>query len=280
MTRGTASSQHWSSATMALRTEVRSRETRQHLYCLEKGPSPRQKGNDFSDPQHRPQCAPTFCWPHRLKVVNQTLCVGLSQPRRDTLQTRHRGVARQHQRIVTGNDVVGRVGQRADRLEGVVHLGQVADDAEGAILFDIGIVVRRIRSQDDPATRCLNADDLQSSRVPTDVVNGDSRHDLRRAVDEAEATGEVLANELQNVLRLHDPEEAALAGVAASPEGHLAVLHDKARVREVSDVPDMVVVEVGQNDVPDGLARDTELPQPLGWGVEEDATCAVPRSRP
>ena len=92
------------------------------------------------------------------------------------------------------------------------------------------------------------------------------------AVDEADATGEVLANQLQNILRLDDPEEAALAGVAAGPEGHLAVLHDKARVREVSDVADMVVVEVGQNDVPDGLARDAELAQPLGWGVEKAAT--------
>ena len=62
----------------------------------------------------------------------------------------------QHQRIVTGNDVVGRVGQGADRLEGVVHLGQVADDAEGAILLDIGVVVRRIRGQDDLAPRGLN----------------------------------------------------------------------------------------------------------------------------
>ena len=67
--------------------------------------------------------------------------------------------------------MVGRVGQRADRLEGVVHLGQVADDAEGAILFDIGIVVRRIGGQDDPAARGLNADDLQSRRVTTDVVD-------------------------------------------------------------------------------------------------------------
>ena len=89
------------------------------------------------------------------------------------------------------------------------------------------------------------------------MVNRDSRHDFGGTVDEADAAGEVLANELQNILRLHDPEEAALAGVAASPEGHLAVLHDKARVGEVSDVADMVVVEVRQNNVSDGLVGDT-----------------------
>ena len=63
-------------------------------------------------------------------------------------------------RIVTGNDVVRRVGQRVNRLEGVVHLGQVAHDAEGTILVDIGIVVCRVRGQDDPAPRGLNANDL------------------------------------------------------------------------------------------------------------------------
>ena len=129
----------------------------------------------------------------------------------------------------------------------------------------------RIRGQNDPTTRGFNADDLKSSRVTADVVNADFRHDLRRAVDEADSAGEVLANEFQNILRLHDPEEGAFAGVAASPEGHLSVLHDKARVREVSDAPDVVVVEVGENDVPDGLTRDTEQPQPLGRGVEKTA---------
>jgi hypothetical protein len=69
----------------------------------------------------------------------------------------------------------------------------------------IGIVVHCIRSQDHPATRGLNADDLKSSRVTPDVVNADSRYDLRHAFNEADSAGEVLANEFQNILRLHDP---------------------------------------------------------------------------
>ena len=116
--------------------------------------------------------------------------------------------------------------------------------------------------------------------MTTDVVNGDPRHDLRRPVDEADAPGEVLAHQLQNILRLDDPEEAALAGVAASPEGHLAVLHDEGGVREVSDVADMVVVEVGQDDVPDGRrsqCRAGATPRP---GCAGSGDRAVPPSLP
>ena len=75
----------------------------------------------------------------------------------------------------------------------------------------------------------------------------------------------------------NDPQEGAFAGITPGPEGHLAVLHDKGGVGEVGDIADMVVVEMGEDDVVDRGTVNAKPAQPLGRGVKESAS--APRRR-
>ena len=99
-------------------------------------------------------------------------------------------------------------------------------------------------------------------------VDFDPRHDLPAPRHETQPAPEVLSYEVQHVVGLDQGTEVLFTGVTASPERHLFLLNDERGCWEVFEVPDVVVVEVGEHHIRHTRAVDAERLQPFG-GAEE-----------
>src|SRR5207302_5525215 len=110
------------------------------------------------------------------------------EPHADPLQLRRRGGIEAHdQGIVAGNDMRGAVGQVADAAPALDHLADMEDDREGPRLLVIGVKMRGVGGEDDPAAPGPDADDLKPHRVAADVMDCDAGRKLGRAVMEGDA---------------------------------------------------------------------------------------------
>ena len=160
---------------------------------------------------------------------------------------------------MTGHDArrIGR--QCVNTVEGGVHSLQRVQGAEGPVVFDVVVVARGIGSQDHVAARGGHACDPNAWRVSAHQVHADTRHHLRVTIDPADATREIGAHQITQVIRIAQLAELAASGPASGPEGHLRFLNDETRVAERVDVADVIPVEVTEDDMLDALCLDEVL---------------------
>ena len=100
--------------------------------------------------------------------------------------------------------------------------------------------------------------------MAADQVHGDAGLDLLVAVVEHHALAVDRAHHADDVVDLEGVAERAVAHVPAGGELHLLVLQMEARLGEFVPVADMVVVQVGDDDVLDLLGVDAEIAQQVG----------------
>lgn len=73
---------------------------------------------------------------------------------------------------MTRNDVVIGFGQPPHRIEAFQHVTGAFQDRKQPALLEIGIEVRRVGAEHDPATAGENAYDLQTFRMSAYPVHG------------------------------------------------------------------------------------------------------------
>lgn len=184
---------------------------------------------------------------------------------RHVLQFLSRGWKSLHyERIVARHDVPRRVCEGAHEVEGTVHLGQVRDDAERAILLYILVEMRGIGGEDDTASDRLDSYYLQSMGMASRQVDLDSRRYLLAPSDEAQAAREVLAHEMKHVFRLDYLAKVRPARIPARPELHLLFLHDEGGGRKLLQVADVIVMEMREDHERNRLAVYAQFSEPFG----------------
>src|SRR5215212_3177070 len=126
----------------------------------------------------------------------------------------------------------------------------------------------RVGGEYDATPSGLHPHYLQARRVSAGTVDFYSRHDLLATSHETQPASEVLAYEVQHVVGFDQGTELLLTGVTAGPERHLLFLNDERGGREVFEVADVVVVEVGEDYVRHPRAIDAERLQTFSGAME------------
>src|SRR5262245_16204740 len=81
-----------------------------------------------------------------------------------------RRIAREHLRIMAGNDVVRRTRQAPEGRVALEHLADIVGDGEDAALVDMRIEMGRVGGEHHMAAPGLHPHALQPFRVPADAV--------------------------------------------------------------------------------------------------------------
>jgi hypothetical protein len=97
----------------------------------------------------------------------------------------------------------------------------------------------------------VHAYGLKPRGVAADAVHADAGRDLLVAIVEHHAITEYQPHHAADVVGLVGAGEAVVAHVAAGRERHLVVLHVEGRLRERVEGADVIVVEMGDDDVLD-----------------------------
>src|SRR5258706_7473117 len=169
---------------------------------------------------------------------------------RDVLEIRAgRGVAPHDKRVVARHDELGRIRQLAQSPVALHHGSGVEDDGERPRLVHVGVEVRRVRGEHDPADPGVHAHGLQSPGVPADPVQREAGRELGVAVVKAHPPLVHLAHHRGHLVRLVGVVEEALSHVAAGRVGHLLVLQMEGRGGKKAEVADVVVVQVRDDHV-------------------------------
>jgi MFS family permease len=165
-------------------------------------------------------------------------------------------VARHHEGRVGGQPVAAAVpGQ---------HGPHIVDDGEGTAGLHVLVVVAGVRGQHQPPGLGGHPHHLQAQGVTSDVVHREALGQLVVAVVERHPA---LVDEVDQVGHVVGGETVVQCPVGHPPPGgigHLGVLEVEPGPGELGEAADVVVVEVGQDDVVDGGGIDPDRGQPLG----------------
>ena len=172
------------------------------------------------------------------------------QPHRDSLQPPARGrVVFHDQRIVSGDDVVGGIGQPVERVVAFEHFGDVIDHGERPALLKVCVQMRSVGGHHDPSAFCPDACDLQAGRMPSDAMHSESGRQFRIALVEHGFAGEDVLHHGDNVADVEGRAQRRMTHAPASAVCHLAILQMKARIRETIEIAGVIVMQMGQDDV-------------------------------
>ncbi len=151
------------------------------------------------------------------------------------------------------------------------HVGDVVDDREAAALFEMGVEMRGVRSQHDPAAPRHHPQRLQAHGVAADEMQPQTGRDLLGTVVEAHAAGEQPPHHAGDVVGHEAVAKVVVDHAAAGAELHLAVLDVECRVRKQVEIAGMVVVHVGDDYVLDLRRIDTEPCEAVGGRAQQFA---------
>src|SRR5436309_9483200 len=125
-----------------------------------------------------------------------------------------RGVAAQYERVVARNDMRGRTGEALYGREAFEHVADVEDRRIGTHLLEIGVEMRGVGGQHDPAAPCLDAHHLQPVGVPADMVHGNAGGDLASAVVKLYTAGEQAPDHRADIVLLERTAQLRVAHAA------------------------------------------------------------------
>jgi len=151
-----------------------------------------------------------------------------------------------------------------EQVVGAVHAGQVGEDGERAIAFDLLVEVQRVGGQHHRARRRADGHDQLTWRVAADLDQVDGGRDRVLAGDEREPALVVHGLEQGDLVWLGVRGELGAAGDRAGPELVLGPAHHDLRPRELVQVPGVIPVSVGHHDGRDHVRVDAELAQRVG----------------
>jgi hypothetical protein len=165
------------------------------------------------------------------------------------------------QRIVAGNDAIRMAGKPLDDFPALAHIADVVDNRKRAAAMQIAVVMRGIRRQHDRTARGLDPHHLQTIGMAADAMQRHAGGDLAIIGMELHAFAEDVADHQRHMLRRIWMAQAAEAHAAPGGEAHLAILQMKSRIRKQIEIAGMVVMQMGNDDIPDGVGTHTEARQ-------------------
>ncbi|MPM83218.1 hypothetical protein SDC9_130281 [bioreactor metagenome] len=133
------------------------------------------------------------------------------------------------------------------------------------------VVVRSIRCQHHPALGGHHAHDLQTVRVAAHAMKLDARREGVHAVDKADFTRIQPFEHHRDVVECEEMVLFAVAHALARGVGDLALLQPHPGVGELVHIARMVVMQVGDGHVADGLGRNAQRTQRIDRLLQEGA---------
>ncbi len=198
------------------------------------------------------------------------------EPDRDAFELGgRRRVARHHERVVAGHDVLLAGGEPTAFAVAFEHLADMEHDRERVAGRHVGVEVGGIRGDHDPAAPGEHAHELEAVAVAADQVQADAGRELLVAVVEVDPAAVELAHHAGHVLDVERHAQAPVAHVAAGSVGHLPVLQVEGRTGKDLEVADVVVVQMGDDHVLDLAGVDPECCQ-ARLRVADDLAVAAP----
>ncbi len=174
---------------------------------------------------------------------------------------RRRRVALHDKRIMTGNDVRGRISESKKQVEAFEHFRNFVHHGEWAALFEIIVEMCGVGGEDDPAATRPDAGALQTRGMSADAVHGQARREFVVATMKHRFFGVDVANHLEDVVEIKGRSKLAMAHGAAGGERHLAILQMEARLGEAIEIAGVVVMEVRDDHVRNAIGIDADKPQ-------------------
>src|SRR5271166_109995 len=194
----------------------------------------------------------------------------------DLRRTAYARVPAEDLRVVTGHDVVGRTGQPGDAVVPVQGALDVDDRRKRVTFGEVLKVVNGVRRQHDPASLGADPGHLQSSGVPADQIELQPRGEFDVTVGHQHGPREYPADDGHDVVDFEEVAEGLVPHGGTGSVRKLGALHDHLRTGEVRDVAGVVVVQVRQDDVPDGAVVDAQRADGVaGPDVQDAATPAA-----
>lgn len=202
-------------------------------------------------------------------------------------------VAAHDERVVAGNDVIGRIGQAKQEIEAFEHFGDIVNNGEWAALFEVVVEVRSVGGEDDVTAARPNAGALQAGGMATDAMDGEAGSEFVVAVVEDGSFRINMADHLENVFEIERRTKFAMAHGAAGGEGHFAILQMKTRDREAVEIAGVVVMKMRDDYVHDAIGIEADEAQGIDWmanpvtaaanggfvseaGIEDEGAIAAP----
>ena len=186
----------------------------------------------------------------------------------------HRGKARQHEWIVTRNDVIRPVRERLQYVVAFQHVGHVHDERKRAAAAYVRPEMSGIRRQHDPAARRRHAHHLQTAGMAADQMQRNPWGDFRRAAMETHTTFVDAADRRDHIVHLEWIPKDRVTHAAARAEFHLRVLDMKCRRREQVDAAGMVEMHVGEHHIADVGRFNADRPEHVLDRRQNDPTRA------
>ncbi len=125
----------------------------------------------------------------------------------------------------------------------------------------VAVIVRGVRRQHHGTPGGLDPHHLQPIGMTADAVQRHPRRDLAVAVMKSDALVEDVAHHLRDVLGRKRMAQHAVTHAAPGGVAHLAVLQMKPRVGKAIEIAGVIVVQMRDHDIPDGVGIDAEARQ-------------------
>ncbi len=154
--------------------------------------------------------------------------------------------------------------QPAHRVEPFQHLAHVKQNRIRTPLFHVRVKVARVGSDHDPSATCANSHHLQPHRMPSDVVQCDSRSQLVIAIVKRDAAFEDPLDYGRHVGSLKRESCHPMAHVASCTERHLAILNVVPRGWEFIQAAGVIVMHVRDDHILYLRRIDADHLQPFG----------------
>ena len=159
---------------------------------------------------------------------------------------------------MTGNDVLGRIRQP---LHGAIAFERVADvehSRKDFPLLDVLVVMARIRREHNPTALRVHPHALQAGGVSANAVNREAGGELIIAVVKLHAAVVDQTDHADHVFDFEAVPELMMAHMPPRDERHLVVLKVEARLREIAEGADVVVVHVRHDHIADRSRIDAK----------------------
>src|ERR1700722_1760034 len=181
------------------------------------------------------------------------------EPDRDTLEFTARGRIELHyERIVPRYDVALVRHQREQPIKTLQHFPDMEGRRERPAAGHVLVEMTDVGGDHDKSAGGLDADKLKPRRMSADRMHRQAGRKLGVAIVEHHAAGIVQPHHPADVLDLERMRQPRILHVAPGGIEQFAFLQMKPRLRKAVEISDMVVMQMGQNDVFNRIGIDTE----------------------
>lgn len=143
------------------------------------------------------------------------------------------GVARHHQGIMTGHDMITGAGKLPELVKSSKHVGSVINNWKGCVALKIGIKMTGIAGQYHPASLCHHPDALHTHRMSAHMMHADTGRYLTVPSVKNNPSLVYVSHHLNHMIHCIGSSQKAMTHMRASRILHLEFLEVKPGSRKI-----------------------------------------------